>query len=495
MRVVVEADQRIASINPNVYGHFAEHLGGCIYDGVWVGPDSPIENTNGIRSDVVKALRGINPPVVRWPGGAFADDYHWADGIGPIEQRPRQVNAHWGRVIEDNQFGTHEFMEFCSQIGAEPYVCGNLGSGSVREMRDWLEYMNFDGDSTLARLRAENGHPEPFGVKYFGIGNENWGCGGNMSPEYYAHEVRRYSTFLFFGSEPFHRIACGPCSDDPEWTRRFFEVLAGRQGGVPRLDCIDGFALHYYCGTAGTATEYDQDQWYELLHKSMWVEAILVKHRAIMDGFDPTRRIGLIIDEWGTWHPVMEGTNPSFLKQQNTIRDALVAALSLDTFNRHADKVTMANIAQTVNVLQSMVLTEGPKMMVTPTCHVYGMYAPHQGADSLRCRVDTDEIDFMIGESKASVPRVAGSCSRNGTSITLSLVNTHVCEPVEIEVDLRGVGEVELRSWRVLTAKDIHDHNSFDDPDRVSPTDGDVCAGSVALPPASVNVLQFCLNR
>jgi alpha-N-arabinofuranosidase len=214
-----------------------------------------------------------------------------------------------------------------------------------------------------------------------------------------------------------------------------------------------------------------------------------------MDGFDPTRRIGLIIDEWGTWHPVMEGTNPSFLRQQSTIRDALVAALSLDTFNRHADKVTMANIAQTVNVLQSMILTDGPKMMVTPTCHVYGMYVPHQGADSLRCRVDTDEIDFMIGESKASVPRVAGSCSRNGNCITLSLVNTHVCEPVEIEVDLRGVGEAELRSWRVLTAKDIHDHNSFDDPDRVSPADGDLCAGSVALPPASVNVLQFCLNR
>ena len=490
--VVVEGDHRIARINPNIYGHFAEHLGHCIYGGIWVGPDSPIKNINGIRCDVVRALRKIGPPVVRWPGGCFADDYNWQDGIGPRERRPKRVNVHWGGVIEDNQFGTHEFMDFCSQIGAEPYVCGNVGSGSVREMRDWLEYMNFDGSSTLSDLRSENGHPEPFNVKYFGIGNENWGCGGSMSAEYYAHQVRRYSTFLHFGSDSLHRIACGPCSDDPAWTRKFFEVLSGCYPGCSqKMGNIQGFALHYYCGTAGKATEYTDDQWYELLVKAMRVEYILMRHRAIMDGFDPERKIGLIIDEWGTWHPTIEGTNPRFLRQQNTIRDALVAAMSLDIFNRHADKVVMTNIAQTVNVLQSMVLTDGPKMLLTPTYHIYEMYVPHQGADSLPCGVNTDMMEFAAPTGKSSIPRVAGSCSRTGDGITLSLVNTHVSEPVEIEVDLRGVGKTRLESWRVLDSADIHDHNTFEKPERVKPRDGDVSSGRITLSPASVNVLRY----
>ncbi len=494
--VTVNADQTIARINRNIYGHFAEHLGKCIYEGMWVGSDSSIENLNGIRSDVVEALKKIKPPVVRWPGGCFADDYHWKDGVGPREKRPKRVNAHWGRVIEGNQFGTHEFMDFCSQIGAEPYVCGNVGSGSVREMRDWLEYMNFDGDSTLANLRARNGHPEPFNVKYFGIGNENWGCGGNMTPEEYAHQVRRYSTFLFFGGEPFFRIACGPAGTNTSWTRRFFREILGDDPAFSRMGVIEGFGAHYYCGTAGTATEYSEDQWYELLERACQIESILVRNRAIMDGFDPQRRIGLIIDEWGAWHPPMDGTNPSFLCQQNTIRDALVAALSLDTFNRHADKVVMTNIAQTINVLQSMILTDGPRMLVTPTYHVYDMYSSHQDGDSLRIAVDTDRIEFKLHDSKttSAFPRVAGSCSRKGDIITLSLVNAHVSEPVEVQVDLRGVGGAEMKSHRILMARDIHDHNTFSRPNTVRPTNKPVGSGSVALPPASVNVLTYVVE-
>jgi alpha-N-arabinofuranosidase len=491
-RITVDADHPIARINPNIYGHFAEHLGGCIYDGIWVGPGSSIPNRRGIRIDVIEALRRIKPPVLRWPGGCFADDYHWRDGVGPRESRPRRINAHWGGVVEDNAFGTHEFVDFCRQIGAEPYVCGNVGSGTVREMRDWLEYLNCDGDSTLTRLRAANGHPGPFGVRYFGVGNENWGCGGAMTPEYYADQVRRYSSFLFFGDH-LCRIACGPAGTNLSWTRRFFQALGGDDPAFRRLGLIQGFGAHYYCGTAGTATEYSDDQWYELLGKAQVMEDVVVRNRAIMDGFDPERRIGLAVDEWGTWHPPMQGTNPRFLRQQNTIRDALVAALSLDILNRHADKVVMANIAQLVNVLQSLILTEGPNMLLTPTYHVYEMYSPHQGAHSLPCRVDTDSLEFRRpgADGKGSVPRVAGSASRMETSINLSLVNTHTCEPADVEIEMRGVRKADMVSWRVLGADDIHEHNTFDDPHRVAPKDEDTSAGGLSLRPASVNILTF----
>ncbi len=492
IRITLEADHPIATINPNIYGHFAEHLGGCIYDGIWVGPDSSVPNLRGIRLDVVEALRRVKPPVVRWPGGCFADDYHWRDGIGPRESRPRRINAHWGGVVEDNGFGTHEFIDFCRQVGAEPYICGNVGSGTVREMREWLEYLNWAGDSSLTRLRAENGHPEPFGVKYFGVGNENWGCGGSMTPEYYADQVRRYASFLFFG-DSLCRIACGPAGTNLTWTRRFFQALAGDDPAFRRLGVIQGFGAHYYCGTAGTATEYTDDQWYELLRKAMVMEDVVVTNRAIMDGFDQERRIGLAVDEWGTWHPPMEDTNPRFLRQQNTIRDALVAALSLDIMNRHADRVVMANIAQLVNVLQALILTDGPRMLLTPTYYVYEMYAPHQGCDSLPCRIDTDALEFTRpgGSGTGTVPRVAGSASRKGTSLTLSLVNTHVSEPAEVEIEIRGSQGGNLQSWRVLGADDIHGHNTFDGPDRVVPEDEDTPAGGLSLRPASVNVLRY----
>ncbi|MBM3189094.1 MAG: alpha-N-arabinofuranosidase, partial [Chloroflexi bacterium] len=292
-RITVCLDEPIATIQPQVYGHFAEHLGGCIYEGIWVGEDSPIPNVGGIRSDVVRAMHKIHPPVVRWPGGCFADDYHWQDGIGPRIVRPRRVNIWWGESIESNAFGTHEFVAFCRLIGAAPYICGNVGSGSPRELRDWVEYCNFPGGTTLSDQRAANGSPEPFQVKYWGVGNENWGCGGNFCPEDYAAEYKRFTTYLRdLGGTALYLVACGPSGNRPDWTRRFFDKL----GSYSR---IHAFAAHYYCGTAGAATEYTVDQWYELLHRGIQMEKLVVQQRAILDGYDPERKIGLIVDEWG----------------------------------------------------------------------------------------------------------------------------------------------------------------------------------------------------
>ena len=339
-------DEQIGTINPNIYGHFMEHLGACVDQGCWVGRDSKIPNTHGIRNDVVKALKAVQAPVIRWPGGCFADDYHWRDGIGPEADRPRRINMHWGNVVENNHFGTHEFMEFCTRVGAKPYFSGNVGSGSPQEMRDWVEYCNFSGESALSRERAANGSQESLGVSFWGVGNENWGCGGNFTPEDYATEYRRFSTYLRdWCPEPNYLIACGPNGNDLNWTRRVLEKILN--GYKPFVPPIHGLSAHYYCGTAGTDLAYTTEQWYELLWKSLQMETLVVEQRELMDEYDPERKIGLVVDEWGTWHPPTPGRNSAFLWQQNTVRDALVAALTLNIFNNHADKLVMANIAQT----------------------------------------------------------------------------------------------------------------------------------------------------
>ncbi|MFS8572711.1 MAG: alpha-N-arabinofuranosidase, partial [Clostridia bacterium] len=379
-RVIIGADLGSVTIEKYIYGHFSEHLGRCIYEGYWVGEDSDIPNIRGIRKDVVEALKKLNPPVLRWPGGCFADEYHWMDGIGPREKRPTMVNTHWGGVTENNHFGTHEFMDLCELLGADPYICGNVGSGTVQEMAQWVEYITFDGKSPMADLRRQNGREEPWRLPFFGIGNENWGCGGNMRPEYYADLYRRYQTYVrHFGKNRIYKIACGPNGDDYRWT----EVLMREAGAY-----MDGLSLHYYTvpGTwakKGSATEFDEDEWFITLKKALRIEELIKRHSAIMDRYDPLKRVGLIVDEWGTWYDVEPGTNPAFLYQQNTVRDALVAGLHLNIFNNHAERVKMANIAQTVNVLQAMILTDGPKMIVTPTYHVFEMYKPHQGATLL----------------------------------------------------------------------------------------------------------------
>jgi alpha-N-arabinofuranosidase len=494
-KITVFLEDLSVEIRKELYGHFSEHLGGCIDEGIWVGPQSKIRNIDGIRTDVVEALRKLSPPVLRWPGGCYADDYHWTDGIGPRESRPRRVNIWWGQNIENNHFGTHEFMRLCELIGAQPYLAGNLGSGTVREMRDWVEYCNFAGDSTLARQRSENGSPYPFDVKYWGVGNENWGCGGNFNPEDYAIEHRRYATYLRdYGNSKLFLIACGPNGNNHEWTRRFFTKY-----GIPDPFAnarLHAWAAHYYCGTAGTALQYSTDQWYELLHKAIYIETLIKEQRALLDELSPHQKIGLIIDEWGTWHPPTPGKHPQHLWQQNTMRDALVAALSLDIFNNHAEKLTMTNIAQTVNVLQAMILTDGDKMLLTPTYHVYDLYQAHQGARRAKLEIESDSIPFAVGSERRNIAALHGSASVKQNVLTLSIVNTHATLPIEAEIAL-GQASVRELSQTVLTADDITAHNTFDDPNRVRPQANQLSAASSwrhEFPPASVTVLQAKLE-
>jgi alpha-N-arabinofuranosidase len=512
-RITLNPADTFATINPNIYGHFAEHLGRCIYDGIWVGEDSSIPNMDGFRNDIIGALRRLKPPVIRWPGGCFADDYHWQDGIGPRDRRLRRINIHWGEVIETNHVGTQEFVHFCRLVGAQPYFCGNVGSGTPRELRDWVEYCNFPDSgpngSTWAQQRATDGSPDPLNVTFWGVGNENWGCGGNFSPEDYCTEFRRYASFVRGFGKKLSVIACGPASNDVEWTNRFFRKIFKDYWA---FNNIDGFAAHYYCGTAGTATEYTEGEWYRLLEKGLKMEELVIQQRAAMDAWDPGRKIGLIVDEWGTWHPVEKGTNPAFLYQQNTIRDAIVAANTLDIFNRHADKVVMSNIAQTINVLQAMILTQGEQMLVTPTGYVYEMYAPHQGAESLRVRIETAEIRFkkenilqttwqsalQVGEKMEGViPTVAGSASLKGQAIFLTLTNSHAQEIAEVTVDILGGAKFNQAQGQVL-AGEIHAHNTFSSPTVVTPQVLDVSCESfqlhLTLPSASVAAIRVQLS-
>src|SRR2546421_5928595 len=432
----------IGTIKPNIYGHFIEHLGACVYDGLWLN--------NGLCSDVIEALKPLRPPVLRWPGGCFADDYHWQDGIGPRESRPKRVNLHWGGVIESNHFGTHEFIAFCRALGAQPYISGNVGSGSPREMRDWVEYCNHPCGSRLSDLRRANGSEQPFNVQFWGVGNEPWGCGGHFTPQDYAKEYRRFATYLRgFGETPLYLIAAGPDGNDLEWTHCFFDQLKN----YPVFNRIHGFAAHYYCGTAGTATEYTEEQWYELLHRAAKIEERISRHRDLMDEFDPQRKIGLIIDEWGTWHPPTPGRNPAFLWQQNTLRDALVAAITLNIFNCHADKVAMANIAQAVNVLQALLLTENGKVIRTPTYHVYDLYKNHQSARAIRLESNSD---------------LNVSASLKNTTLTITAVNTKIGRPIEMQINLRGASAILVRQT-ILTDSDIHAHNTFAEPTRLVP--------------------------
>ena len=385
-KYVINAENKKSKINKEIYGHFSEHLGRCIYEGLYVGENSDIPNTNGMRNDVVEALKEMKIPVLRWPGGCFADEYHWKDGIGPKENRKKMINTHWGGVVEDNSFGTHEFFELCRQLGCKAYINGNVGSGTVQEMSEWVEYMTFEGVSPMADQRKENGHEEAWTVDYFGVGNENWGCGGNMTPEYYGNLYRRYQTYVrdYNQDKKIFKIACGPNVDDYEWTEGVMKTCF-RHCPENMHGFMDGLSLHYYTHPEGwqikgSATDFDDKVWYKTLAKTLYMETLLNRHGAIMDKYDPEKQVGLIVDEWGTWFTVEPGTNPGFLYQQNTMRDALVAGINLNLFNRHSDRVKMANIAQLVNVLQSVILTDGPEMIKTPTYHVFKMYSAHQDA-------------------------------------------------------------------------------------------------------------------
>jgi len=440
------------TISRNIYGHFSEHLGRCIYQGIYVGEDSPIPNVRGIRTDVVQALKKIGVPVLRWPGGCFADEYHWRDGIGPKESRKRMVNTNWGGVVEDNSFGVHEFMDLCAQVGCEPYINANVGSGTVQEMAEWVEYMNSEGDSTVVRGRRANGRQEAWGVKYWGIGNESWGCGGNMRPEYYADVYRRYQTFCrTYGENRPFRIACGPSDFNYRWT----EVLMREAAPF-----MDGLSAHYYtlCGDTwankGSATDFTTEEYYKTLKRASRMEELISGHDAVMTRYDPEKRIGLIVDEWGTWYDVEPGTNPGFLYQQNTLRDAMVAAVTLNIFNRHCDRVAMANIAQTVNVLQAVILTEGEKMVLTPTWHVFDLYRAHQDGREVDCAVSTG----TTGTEAWQLDRISASASEKDGVYTVTAANLDA--EGEEELRLTGIRFSQARA-RVLCGE-IHEKNDFD---------------------------------
>ena len=486
-RLVIHADQGKSTINRNIYGHFSEHLGHCIYGGVWVGEDSPIPNTRGVRNDIVAALRAIKIPVLRWPGGCFADEYHWMDGIGPRAARPTMINTHWGGVTENNHFGTHEFLDLCAQLGCEPYICGNLGSGTVREMQQWVEYITSDNVSPMTVLRQKNGRLAPWRLTYFGVGNENWGCGGSMTPEFYADQYKRYGTYVrSFGNNHVFKIACGPNGGDGKWTDVMMREASHQMSGL---------ALHYYCGTgrkSRSATKFDEEDWFALMEKALRIDQLVTMHSRIMDRYDPQKHVALVVDEWGTWHEVEPGTNPGFLYQQNTLRDALVAGLTLNIFNRHADRVRMANIAQTINVLQSMVLTDKEKMVLTPTYHVFQMYTVHHDATLLPS--DLTCADYRFGDERVAGLNVSASRDKAG-KVHVSLCNLNPNEAAEVACDVVGV-KVNGLSGRVLIAPTMQAHNTFDQPSAVKPASFNAFkvtdrGFSVTLPARSVVVLEL----
>jgi alpha-N-arabinofuranosidase len=409
----------------------------------------------------VDALKKIRIPNLRWPGGCFADDYHWKDGIGPRGERPTLVNYTWGGVVEDNSFGTHEFMDLCDQLDTEPYICGNMGSGTVQEMQQWVQYLT-SPEGPMAELRAANGRKEPWKVSMWGVGNENWGCGGNMRPEFYADQYRQYATYLRdIGENRLYKVACGPNGDNDEWT----EALMQQEKPTHNMDAL---ALHYYTWSGRErqlAIEGSEDDWYFLLNSANRMDPLIHLHGAVMDRYDPEAKVGLLVDEWGTWHKVEPGTNRGFLYQQNTIRDALAASLTLDIFNRHCRRVHGANIAQTINVLQAMVLTEGERMLLTPTYHVFEMYVPHHDATHLPCYVDAG----TLGEGDTEVPAISASASRadNG-SVYVTMTNLSADQAIDVEVALHGL-DASSCDARVLTGDAMNSHNTFDAPDTVKP--------------------------
>lgn len=489
-RVVINGYQPKETISRHIYGHFSEHLGRCIYDGFWVSDTSTLARKDRIRLDIVEALKKIKIPNLRWPGGCFADEYHWRDGIGPREQRPKLVNTHWGNVTEDNSFGTHEFLELCELLNTEPYICGNVGSGTVEEMNKWVEYLNFDGLTPMTELRKQNGHAAPWRVEYWGVGNENWGCGGRMTAEFYADQYRRYATFSKnYPGAQLKKIAGGPSSDDYHWT----EVLMSK---VP-LNLMWGISLHHYTipktwRDKGSATNFDEKEYFSAMKSTLQMEDLVTKHSTIMDRYDPAKRVALVVDEWGIWTNVEPGTNPGFLYQQNSMRDALVAGTTLNIFNNHCDRVKMANLAQTINVLQSLILTKGHQYILTPTYHVFDMYKVHHDAKLLP--VQFQSPDYLVDGQK--IPAVNISASQDSLGVVhISLVNLDAKNTITIRTAINDI------TWKtvtgeILTSAKFTDINTFEQPNNLKPAafKGAKKEGNdlvIALPPISVVTLEL----
>lgn len=491
-RVVVQADLGKTTINKNIYGHFAEHLGRCIYDGIYVGDSNrTIPTTDGVRNDVIAALRKLKVPVLRWPGGCFADTYHWKDGVGPQKSRPAIVNRWWGGVTEDNSFGTHNFLNLCEQIGAEPYLAANVGSGTVQELIDWDQYVNSKpGSSPMAKWREANGRRQPWNVKIWGVGNEAWGCGGNMRPAYYADRYRLYATFLsaWDNASGVYRIASGASDGDYNWTETLMREIP--------LNLVEGIALHHYSviewSNKGSADAFDEAQYATIMKRAWDMEELVTRHSNIMDKYDPQKRVALVVDEWGGWYDVAPGTNPGFLYQQNTMRDAMIAGMTLNIFNNHADRVRMANLAQVVNVLQAVILTDKERMILTPTYHVMEMYNVHQDATLLPVSVQTEDYVF----NGAKIPAVSVSASQDSAGKThISLTNIHATKAETVFIDLRGKAYKSV-TGRILASAKLQDKNTFEVPGKIAPKafTGALLRNNsvqVTLPPFSVVVLEL----
>jgi alpha-N-arabinofuranosidase len=519
--IEIMIDEPIGTIAPEIYGHFTEHLGTVIYDGLWVGEDSKIPNQHGLRSALIEKMRAIKAPVVRWPGGCFADSYDWRDGTGPREKRPRRTNFWTGanpdalktknipQVFEPNTFGTVDFARFCKLCGAEPYIAGNVRSLTALDFDHWVEYCNSPaGTTTLAETRAADGSPEPFDVRYWGVGNESWGCGGNFDPEDYASEFKRYTTWVPEYGKPLRFVASGPNSDEKEWTRGFFSKL---NHGKPSKDThgVWGLSIHHYAWNLsrgktddwnlgkGDALQFDAVDWYELCKETDRMESVINDHWGVLGEFDLEHKVKLVVDEYGPWYkPGTELRPEQLLGQQITVRDAVMTAISLDTFNRNADKVGMAACAQLVNNLNALFLTYGDKFVTTPNFNVFEMYAAHQGGTAVRAEFSAPEVRYDRDGKPASFWGLKGSASLKGKTLTLTATNPDVSQPRETTISLRGATAASATAW-VVTDSDIHAHNTFEHPERVTTKRSDVTVRSGALsftfPPASVVKLEVRL--
>jgi alpha-N-arabinofuranosidase len=464
-KIILDISKAKDTINKNIYGHFAEHLGHCIYGGFYVGENNnKIPNKDGIRMDVVEALKKLKIPVLRWPGGCFADNYHWKDGLGPKNQRKAIENVSWGGVREDNSFGINEFLKLCEMMNAEPYLAVNVGSGTVQDASDWVKYVNHkNGSSPFTDLREQSGRTKPWNVKYWGIGNESWDCGGHMTPEYYVNLYKQYVTFMtsYGNSEHLFRIAVGPGSEDYHWT----EVV---MRDIP-LRLIDGLSIHHYSvinwAKKGSATNFSEEEYFRTMEEALKMEQFVAKNSEVMDQYDPQKKVALVVDEWGGWYDVEPGTNGAFLFQQNTMRDAMIAGVTLNIFNNHCNRVRMANLAQCINVLQSVILTNEEKMILTPTYHVMEMYNVHQNALMIPLTITCN--DYTLEEKKLKTISASASKDNNGV-VHISLVNIDARNEQEVNIDMGNITAKSV-TGRILRSDKLQDHNTFDELDKVKP--------------------------
>ncbi len=480
------------TINRNIYGHFAEHLGRCIYGGFYVGENNKaIPNKNGIRTDIVEALKKLKIPVLRWPGGCFADTYHWKDAVGPKDKRKHIENIMWGNTREDNSFGTNEFLELCEMMNAEPYLALNVGGGTVQEAAEWVQYVNHaNGSSDITDLRQQAGRSKPWRVKYWGVGNESWDCGGHMTVDYYVNEYKKYATFMtgYDNPEKLFRIAVGPGTEDFKWTEALMRDIP--------LKMLDGVSIHHYSvidwSKKSSATQFSEQEYFKTIKQAYRMENMIAGNCAVMDKYDPKKKVALVVDEWGGWYETEPGNNGAFLYQQNSMRDAMIAGLTLNIFNNHADRVRMANLAQCVNVLQAVILTNKEKMILTPTYHVMEMYNVHQDALLLPLRLKTGK--YSLGTDSVDAVNASASRDKNGL-IHISLVNVHAKQQQSIKIDL-GEGNYKNVTGRILQSANLQDHNTFEKPGAIAPaifTGAKLAANELALtlPPFSVVVLEI----